>query len=64
MKFIIEIKDKDFKTLKDFFISGDCEYTDDSKGDEQVINDLFIVDDDHDEILDIRDDVVIKKVEQ
>jgi len=58
MKFQIEIDDKKLENLKNFFSEQDGE----DYNSIAVIKELFFVEDRHGELLDLRDDVIVKEV--
>jgi len=58
MKFQIEIDDKKLENLKNFFSEQDGE----DYNSIAAIKELFFVEDRHGELLDLRDDVIVKEV--
>jgi len=57
IKFEIEVEKKEFDELKNMLIDMDCEF----KKDEEVIEELFFINDFHGNEFDIRDKVKVKR---
>ncbi len=59
MKVLIDISDEDVKQLKEFLnFNLDCEI----KNDTDAIKELFLIEDRHNDELDLRDSISIEKV--